>query len=68
MCLAIPGQIEKIEGDTAIIDYWVEKRKAKVIGNYKEGDYVIAQAGVIVMKVSEEQAKASLEAYSKLKS
>lgn len=69
MCLAVPGQIIKIEDGTATMDYWVEKRTAKVMDNsYKVGDYVIAQGGFVMMKVSEKDAKASLEAFSKLKS
>jgi hydrogenase assembly chaperone HypC/HupF len=68
MCLAIPGQILEIKDGTATIDYWVEKRTAKVMtDDYKKDDYVIVQGGFVVMKISEKEAKESLEAYSKLK-
>lgn len=65
MCLAVPGKIVKIDGDDATIDYIAEKRTGKLIEEgYKEGDYVIVQGGIVVMKVPEKEAKAALETYS----
>ena len=64
MCLAVPGKIVKIEENVATLDFDVEKRQAKILGDdYKVGDYVIAQGGIVAIKVPEEQAKESLEAF-----
>ncbi|MBW2973776.1 HypC/HybG/HupF family hydrogenase formation chaperone [Candidatus Woesearchaeota archaeon] len=65
MCLAIPGKIVKIDGDTAVVDYETETRKASVslIDDLKVGDFVIVNAGFVMTKVPEEQALKSLEAW-----
>ncbi len=62
MCLAIPGKIEKVENNTAIIDYGIEKREADTsLVEIKEGDYVIVNAGFIIEKIPEKEAKQALE-------
>ena len=64
MCLAMPGKIKKIEGDMATIEYPGETRVAKIIeGDYAPGDYVFVSAQIIVQKIPEEEALASLEAW-----
>jgi hydrogenase assembly chaperone HypC/HupF len=66
MCLAIPGQIKEIKGLQATIAYPGETRKA-FLGNdikVKPDDYVMVQMGVIVKKISNREAKISLEAWS----
>ena len=60
--MAIPGKIVKIEGETATIEYPGEKREAKIIaGDFKIGDYVFVSAQIVVDKIPEEQAIASLK-------
>ena len=62
MCLAIPGKIEKIEKNKAIVDYGIEKREADTsLVDIKEGDYVIVNAGFIIEKIPEKEAKQALE-------
>jgi hydrogenase expression/formation protein HypC len=64
MCLAIPGKIIKIDGDEATIEYPGEKRIAKIIeGNFDVGDYVFVSAQIIVQKIPEEEALASLKGW-----
>ena len=66
MCLAIPGKIIKIEKDEATVDYSSEKRKGKIIeGNYKVGDYVVIQGGLVIERIPKEQAKDWLKALAK---
>ena len=66
MCLAIPGKITEINGDVATIDYIKEQRKAMILENkFNVGDYVIVQAGVVLQKVSEKEARKSLELFNK---
>ncbi|MCD6512698.1 MAG: HypC/HybG/HupF family hydrogenase formation chaperone [Thermoplasmata archaeon] len=67
MCLAIPGRVEKIEGEHAIIDYGGAKRKANIsLVDVKVGDYVIVHAGFAIQKIREEEARKSIEAWKEL--
>ncbi len=62
MCLAMPGKIIKIEGDEATIEYPGEQRTATIVdGDYSIGDYVFVSAQIIVQKLSEEEALATLK-------
>jgi len=62
MCFAIPGKIIAIKGDSAIVDYFGEKRNVKIIsGDYKVGDYVFVSAKIIVQKIPEKEAIESLK-------
>ncbi|MBD3304604.1 HypC/HybG/HupF family hydrogenase formation chaperone [Candidatus Woesearchaeota archaeon] len=62
MCMAIPGKIIKIEDDEATIEYPGEQRTAKIVeGEFSIGDYVFVSAQIIVQKLSEEEALASLK-------
>ena len=64
MCLAMPGKIVKIDGEDATIEYPGQTRIAKILdGDYKIGDYVFVTAQIIVQKISDEEARQSLEAW-----
>ncbi len=64
MCLAVPGRIISIDGDTALIDYEVERRRAKLLeSSYRVGQYVIVQAGIVLQKVPSKEARAALKLY-----
>ena len=64
MCLALPGKIEKIDGEKAIIDYDGIKKEANVsFIDCKEGDYVLVHVGFAIEKIDEERAR---RAYSLL--
>ncbi|MEK6892226.1 MAG: HypC/HybG/HupF family hydrogenase formation chaperone [Nanoarchaeota archaeon] len=66
MCLAVPGKITEIKSEIATVDYGAEKRKGKLIGkNYKKGDYVIVQGGVVVQKVDKREAMEALKMYQR---
>ena len=66
MCLAIPGKITKIEGDSATVDYDGEQREAKLMNpDIKVGDYVVVQNKLILLKLPEEQALQSIEMWKK---
>jgi len=68
MCLAMPGKIISIENDTAVIQYPAETRSARLISDeFKVGDYVFVQAGIVLDKISREEAEESLESWSSLK-
>lgn len=63
MCLAIPGKIIEIKGDTAVIDYGGEQRNANIslIDDLKVGEYVIVNAGFVMQKLPEKQALQSIK-------
>ena len=66
MCLAVPGKILKIEKDIALVDYGAEKRKGKIVeGNYKKGDYVLIQGGLVIEKIPKQQAQDWIKAFQK---
>ncbi len=49
MCLAIPGKVIKIEGDTAVIDYGGITKNAKIaFVTPKIGDSVLVHAGFAI--------------------
>lgn len=66
MCLAIPFQIVKIEGNTAIAEAAGVQRKVRIdfIKEPKVGDFIIVHAGFAIEKMKEEQALLNLEAIS----
>lgn len=67
MCLAIPGKIKQIDGRGTLIDYPGETRKAFLGDDVKAnvGDYVLVQMGVVVKKLSAEEAEVALKAWTK---
>ena len=66
MCLAIPFQIVKIEGNTAIAEAAGVQRKVRIdfIKEPKVGDFIIVHAGFAIEKMKEEQALLNLEVIS----
>jgi hydrogenase expression/formation protein HypC len=64
MCLAIPGKVIKIEGDTATVDYEAEQREASIaiVPDVQVGEYVLVQAKMIVQILPEQEAKDALAA------
>ncbi|MFP4001625.1 MAG: HypC/HybG/HupF family hydrogenase formation chaperone [Candidatus Natronoplasma sp.] len=67
MCLAVPGLIEEIKGDTAEIDFGGVTREANIsLVDADIGDYVIVHAGYAIEKMDEEEAEKSLEAWDEV--
>ena len=64
MCLAIPGQIIKVEGHKATVKYPGETRDV-LLGDekVKKGDYVMVQMGIVVKILSKKEALQSLKAW-----
>src|SRR3972149_8258997 len=57
MCYAIPGKVLEINNNTALIEYFGEKKTALVdAGNISVGDYVYAQGGFIVEALEADEA------------
>ncbi|MBI4739252.1 [FeFe] hydrogenase H-cluster radical SAM maturase HydE [Candidatus Woesearchaeota archaeon] len=67
MCYAIPGEVVEIKGRIAVVDYFGEKRKAiNEFSDAKVGEYVYAQGGFIVQKISKKDALMLLEGWKDL--
>ena len=67
MCYAIPARLVKIEKNIGIVDYFGEKRRVLIdCFPVKVGDYVYAQGGIIINKVSEKEAKEILDAFKEV--
>ncbi len=67
MCYAIPGKVEKIDGNKVIVDYFGEKRKAcNELVEVNVGDYVYAQGGFVVNKISESEAQTILAVWKEM--
>jgi hydrogenase expression/formation protein HypC len=69
MCLAIPGEIVRIEDEMATVRVGEALRKASLMllqGEVKMGDYVIVHAGFALHKVDPEEAKESLRLLQEL--
>jgi hydrogenase expression/formation protein HypC len=68
MCLAVPGKVESLSGDTAEIDFSGLKRKASVlfIPDVKIGDFVLVHAGFAIQKVDKDAAKETIRIFKEL--
>lgn len=67
MCYAIPGKVVSVEGRAVILDYFGERRVAHLAyGDATPGEYIYAQGGVVVGKISESEAVPILDEWKKL--
>ncbi len=67
MCYAIPGKVEKVNKNSVILDYFGEKRKAlNELVEIKAGDYVYAQGGFVVNKISPPEAESILATWKEM--
>ncbi|MFH0860720.1 MAG: radical SAM protein [Candidatus Altiarchaeota archaeon] len=64
MCYAIPGRVVELNDRVAVVDYFGEHRKVvNEFDNLAVGDYVYAQGGFVVQRVSREAAEETLETW-----
>jgi biotin synthase len=67
MCYAIPGQVVELTDRVATVEYFGERRKAyKDLVEIQLGDYVYAQGGFVIQKLSEAEAKEILDDWREL--
>ncbi|MFC1540765.1 radical SAM protein [Candidatus Margulisiibacteriota bacterium] len=58
MCYAIPGKVIELSGKSVTVDYFGETRKAiNELADLSIGDFIYAQGGFVINKVSPEEAK-----------
>ncbi len=63
MCLSIPAQVISIQGDTATVSFAGNQYQAglHMLNDVKEGDYVLLHAGFAIQKISDQEARETLE-------
>lgn len=67
MCVAAPGKVIEINGDTAVIEYNSNKINAnKGIVDVKVGDYVLVHAGLIIQVLPKDEAMNMIEIFNDL--
>ena len=68
MCLAIPGKILKIDGNSALIDFDGIKQKVIIalIQNPEVGKFVIVHAGYAIEQMDEKDALEAIEQWKEL--
>ena len=67
MCVAAPGKINEIDGNTAKIDYSSNITTVnKGIVDCKVGDWVLVHAGLIIQVLPENEAEYMVELFNEL--
>ncbi len=66
MCLGVPGQIVRIEGATAVVDFWGTQKRVKL--DILEdlivvGDYIINHAGYAIRRIDSDRVAETLGMY-----
>ncbi|MBO3769877.1 MAG: HypC/HybG/HupF family hydrogenase formation chaperone [Thermoproteota archaeon] len=63
MCLGIPGRVEEVKGDEAIVSFGGARRSVRLdlVDNVSVGDYVIVHAGFAIQVLDQEAALEMLE-------
>lgn len=69
MCLAIPMEIKKIEGDFAKVqtDRFRHKINIQMLPGLRVGDYVMVHAGFALEKIDREKAKQTLKIINEIR-
>lgn len=58
MCLAVPGKILEINGETALVDFGGIKKHANIsFVDCNIGDYVLVHVGFAIEKVDQKKAE-----------
>jgi hydrogenase expression/formation protein HypC len=68
MCLAIPGKILNIDGNSALVDFDGIKQKIIIalIQNPEIGKYVIVHAGYAIEMINEEEAMDAINQWKEI--
>lgn len=68
MCLAIPGKILEISGNSALIDFDGIKQNVIIvlIQNPEIGKYVIVHAGYAIEQINEKEAMQAIEQWREI--
>jgi biotin synthase len=66
MCYAIPGKVIELKNGIAVLNYFGEERRVlNEFGHIQVGDYVYAQGGVLINRISQEEGIKTLRFWKK---
>ncbi|MDR0335051.1 MAG: HypC/HybG/HupF family hydrogenase formation chaperone [Methanomassiliicoccaceae archaeon] len=67
MCLALPGKIISVKGDTADVDFGGVVKQANItMVESKIGDWVVVHAGFAIEIMDEEEARKTIELWNEV--
>jgi hydrogenase expression/formation protein HypC len=70
MCLAVPGKVIKIDGDTAEVEIGGIRKQASLSlvsdQAVQIGDYILIHTGYAITKIDEEEARSILDAWKQV--
>lgn len=67
MCVALPGLVYQIDGDTALVDFKGNKVKVNLgLVDAKVGDYVLVHAGMAIEVMKKDSAQELMEILEEL--
>lgn len=63
MCLAIPGQMLSVDGETGLVEVSGVRRRIQLalLDGVQVGDWVLIHVGFAMSRIDESEAKATLE-------
>ncbi len=68
MCLAIPGKVEKIVNNMAVVNFGGIKKDVVIdfVPDITPGEYVIVHAGFAIQKLDTKEAKKTLKIFKEM--
>ncbi len=68
MCLAVPMQLEEVDGDKGVVTIGGAKREIglHLLPSAKVGDFVLVHAGFAIQKIDEKEAKETLDLFREM--
>ncbi len=67
MCLGIPGVVVEVRGRLAVVDFGGVRREVDAtLERVSPGDHVIVHAGMIISKLSPEEAEETIRVWREL--
>lgn len=68
MCLSVPAQIIKIEGDQAEVSVGgtIMNANLSMVDDVKVGDYILLHTGFALQKIDEKEAEETLKTFREL--
>ena len=70
MCLSVPALVIKIDGQMADVSVGgaIFRAGLQMVENVSAGDYILLHAGFAIQKISEEEARETLNLLNEMKS
>jgi len=70
MCLSVPALVVKIDGQMADVSIGgaIFRAGLQMVENVSAGDYILLHAGFAIQKISEEEARETLNLLNEMKS